>query len=472
MHCTNKASITNKRINHLTNKRIKQLIDMNKIIIIAKREFLSRVQKKTFLLTTIGLPLLIFIFYAMIIYFSVKSTDNFKIAIADEANIFNGKLESKGNEIVFSFVQNATNTSLSKEIEDKKIDAFVIIPKTFNIATSKDSLQVVSGKSIGLLTREKIERRLNNAIEEKKLLSGFNISKVQLDSLQKTNEIKFASTQGKQDTETKAGISYGVGFVSGFLIYIILFIYGSMVMRGVMEEKTNRIAEVIVSSVKPFQLMMGKITGIGTVGLVQFLIWILLVIGLQLLLPLIFPDLAQQMQAQPIQPGVAGAGNVVQQSGAMAGIMNGMNLINWPLILGCFTFYFLGGYFLYSALFAAVGSTVNEDAQDAQSLMLPIIMPIIFAMVIMTKAVNDPNSSIAVFGSLFPLTSPIVMMARVAHGVPDGVSVFQLILSMLFLVIGFLGTTWFAGKIYRIGILMYGKKPTLKNLWQWAFRKS
>ena len=424
---------------------------MNKIIIIAKREFLSRVQKKTFLLTTIGLPLLIFVFYAMIIYFSVKSTDNFKIAIADEANIFNGKLESEGNEIVFSFVQNATNTSLSKEIEDKKIDAFVIIPKTFDIATSKDSLQVVSGKSIGLLTREKIERRLNNAIEEKKLLSGFNISK---------------------DTETKAGISYGVGFVSGFLIYIILFIYGSMVMRGVMEEKTNRIAEVIVSSVKPFQLMMGKITGIGTVGLVQFLIWILLVIGLQLLLPLIFPDLAQQMQAQPIQPGVAGAGNAVQQSGAMAGIMNGMSLINWPLILGCFTFYFLGGYFLYSALFAAVGSTVNEDAQDAQSLMLPIIMPIIFAMVIMTKAVNDPNSSIAVFGSLFPLTSPIVMMARVAHGVPDGVSVFQLILSMLFLVIGFLGTTWFAGKIYRIGILMYGKKPTLKNLWQWAFRKS
>jgi ABC-2 type transport system permease protein len=135
-------------------------------------------------------------------------------------------------------------------------------------------------------------------------------------------------------------------------------------------------------------------------------------------------------------------------------------------------FYFLGGYFLYSALFAAVGSAVNEDAQDAQSLMLPITMPIIFAMVIMTKAVNDPNSSLAVFGSLFPLTSPIVMMARVAHGVPEGVTVVQLLLSMLFLVIGFIATTWLAAKIYRTGILMYGKKPTLKTLWQWAIRKS
>lgn len=445
---------------------------MSKILIISKREFLSRVQKKTFLLTTIGLPLLIFGFYALIIYFSVKSSDNFTIAVADEANVFNGKLANKDNEIIFKFVQGENPTTLNKQVTDKKIDAFVYIPKTFDISTTKDSLQIISGKSIGLMTREKIERRIKNAIEEKKMLASSGLTKAQLDSLQKTNEITFASTEGKKDSDTKAGLSYGVGFISGFLIYIILFIYGSMVMRGVMEEKTNRIAEVIVSSVKPFQLMMGKIIGIGTVGLVQFLIWIILMVGVQFLLPLIFPDMMGQMQNAPMQPGMAGAGNAVQQSGALAGIMNGLSQINWPLILGCFIFYFLGGYFLYSSLFAAVGSTVNEDPQDAQSLMLPITMPIIFAMVIMTKAVNDPNSSLAVFGSIFPLTSPIVMMARIAHGVPDGVTVVQLIASMVCLVLGFLGTTWLAGKIYRTGILMYGKKATWKTMWQWAVRKN
>ncbi len=445
---------------------------MNKILIIAQREFLSRVQKKTFLLTTIGIPVLIFVFYAMIIYFSVKTTDNFQIAVLDQPNLFNGKLADDDADIVFSFVQNETASSLKQKVDTGKLDAYVIIPKTFDLATIKDSLQIVSKKSIGIMTRQKIQHTISSAIEEKKLLTGLSISKNQLDSLQRSNEIKFASTEGKNDSDVKAGISYGVGFGSGFLIYIILFIYGSMVMRGVMEEKTNRIAEVIISSVKPFQLMMGKITGIGLVGLVQFLIWIVLVIGLQLLLPLIFPDMLHQMQAQPMQPGIAGAANVAQESGAMAGIMSGIGLINWPLILGCFVFYFLGGYFLYSALFAAVGSAVNEDAQDAQSLMLPITMPIIFAMVIMTKAVNDPNSSLAVFGSLFPLTSPIVMMARVAHGIPEGVTVIQLLLSMLFLVLGFIATTWLAAKIYRTGILMYGKKPTLKTLWQWAIRKS
>ncbi len=430
---------------------------MNKILLIARREFLSRVQKKTFLLTTIGLPLLIFVFYAMIIYFSVKGGDDFKIAIADEANLFNGRLDTKDNDIKFQFVQNETAASLTAQVENKKIDAFVLVPKAFDVMGSKDSLQVVSGKSIGILTREKIQHRLKNAIEEKKLLASSGFTKAQLDSVQKTNEVVFASTHGKDDSENKAGASYAVGFISGFLIYIILFIYGTMVMRGVMEEKTNRIAEVIVSSVKPFQLMMGKIIGIGTVGLVQFLIWIVLTVGLRLGLAMLMPSLASQVQGG--------------QQSAIAGMLSVLAHVNWPLILGCFIFYFLGGYFLYSSLFAAVGSTVNEDPQDAQSLILPISMPIVFAMVIMTKAVNDPNSSLAVFGSLFPLTSPIVMMARIAHGIPDGVTVFQLVLSMALLVAGFLGTTWLAGKIYRTGILMYGKKATWKTMMKWAFRK-
>ncbi len=446
---------------------------MNKIVIIARREFLSRVQKKTFLLTTIGLPILIFGIYALIIYFAVKTTDNFTIAVADEANIFEGKLTKKNDsEINFVHVQNETPQTLKAQIEAKKINAFVFIPKTFDITGSTDSIQVISDKSVGLITREKIIHKLNNVIEEKKMLGSLHITKKQLDSLQKTNEIVFTTTKGVEDTSKKAGISYGVGFVSGFLIYIILFIYGTMVMRGVMEEKTNRIAEVIVSSVKPFQLLMGKIFGIGSVGLVQFLIWIILIISLQFLLPIIFPEMLTQMQAQPMQPGIGATTAISQENAAMAGIMNGIEQVNWLLIVGCFLFYFLGGYFLYSSLFAAVGSTVNEDPQDAQSLMLPITMPIIFGMVIMMKAVNDPNSSLAIFVSIFPLTSPIVMMARIAHGVPEGVSVFQLLASMASLILGFVATTWLAGKIYRTGILMYGKKVNWKTIGSWVFRKN
>jgi ABC-2 type transport system permease protein len=322
------------------------------------------------------------------------------------------------------------------------------------------------------MTREKIENRISKTLEEKRLMA-MNISKTQLDSIQNQKEsITFSSSSGKTENQTKVGLSYGVGFVSGFMIYIILFIYGTMVMRGVVEEKVSRIAEVIISSVKPFQLMMGKIIGIGAVGLLQFIIWGVLIFAIQLLIPVLFPQLFEQMQTQPVQPGMMAAAETAKQSGALSGIMAGLNEINFPLIIGCFIFYFLGGYFMYASLFAAVGSAANEDMQDAQSLLLPIMMPIIFAIVIMMQAVNNPNGSLAVFGSLFPLTSPIVMMARVAHGIPDGVTVFQLILSMLFLILGFFGTTWLAAKIYRTGILMYGKKVTWKELWKWAVKKN
>jgi ABC-2 type transport system permease protein len=406
----------------------------------------------------------------MIIYFSVKTTDNYKIAVADKANIFNGKIESNGNEVIFEFVKSDT-AALQDAMLKNTYQAYLYVPASFTLE-GRDSLLFRSAKSVGIMTREKIQTRINKALEEKRLM-GFHITKAQLDSLQKEKEyIQFSSASGQTENETKVGVSYAVGMISGFMIYIILFIYGTMVMRGVMEEKVSRIAEVIISSVKPFQLMMGKIIGIGAVGLIQFLIWIVLVFGIQFAIALLFPSLVQSMQGQPIQPAGMQAAQAVKDSGALSGAMSGLSTINFPLIIGCFIFYFIGGYLLYSSLFAAVGSAVNEDPQDAQSLLLPITMPIVFAIVIMMKAVNDPNSGIAVFGSLFPLTSPIVMMARVAYGVPDGVTLFQLILSMAFLVLGFLGTTWIAAKIYRTGILLYGKKITWKVMWTWAWKKN
>ncbi len=442
---------------------------MNKIALVARREFLTRVQKKTFLLTTIGLPLLIFGFYALMIYFSVSSGDSTTIAVTDEANVFNGKIEGK-SDINFEFLKNETKTSLAAKVEKGEYDSYIFIPAGTDILHS-DQLEIVSGEKVGLITRDQIEDIINDQLRESKM-QAFNIPKAQLDSAQAGSKLNFTTLSGSSDSDVKTGASMIAGYISGFLIYIILFIYGAMVMRGVMEEKVSRIAEVIISSVKPFQLMMGKIFGIGAVGLVQFIIWIVLVFGLQFLVVLLFPDVMHQMQGQPIQPAGMQAAEALKTASESSAFAQGLGQINFPLLIGCFAFYFLGGYLLYSSLFAAVGSAVNEDPQDAQSLMLPITMPIIFGIVIMTKAVNDPNSGLAVFGSLFPLTSPIVMIARVAHGVPDGVSYWQLLLSMALLVLGFIGTTWVAAKIYRTGILMYGKKPTWKEMWKWVFRKN
>ena len=430
---------------------------MNKTWIIAQREFTSRVRKKTFLLTTILLPILFAGFYFAIIYFSVKG-DQVQVIVADRADVFQGNLKNDG-DANFTFFNTLEEKQLEDSVRAGKYAAYLYVPENFNTAT--DPIKIRSGKALGAISKDRLEKRVDTKLKEKKMLAF--VSKAQLDSAQQEArfDIQKLDAEDKKDKTTAA---YIVGYIAGFLIYIVLFIYGTMVMRGVMEEKVNRIAEVIVSSVKPFQLMMGKILGIGAVGLVQFLIWIVLGLVIQAILPVL-----SGQEAQTIPQMSAAAQQMPEATG---GIWAQLDSLNIPLILFCFGFYFLGGYLLYSSLFAAVGSAVNEDPQDAQSLMLPITMPIIFAIVIMTKAVNDPTSGLAVFGSLFPLTSPVVMMARIAHGVPDGVSALQLILSMVFLIIGFLGTTWLAGKIYRTGILLYGKKVTWKEMWKWAFRKN
>lgn len=438
---------------------------MNKIALIARREFLTRVQKRTFLLTTILLPLLFFGLYALIIYFSVSSGEKYNIAVADKANIFNGKIEGDEN-VRFTFVSDETPQTLRQQVENNKYDGYAFVPPGTKVL-EQPKIDIVTQKSVGLISRSKIEDKVNAALEQQRLLA-FNISKSQLDSAKKEGDIQFSTIEGKNDSGKEAGLSYAIGYISGFLIYIVLFIYGTMVMRGVMEEKVNRIAEVIVSSVKPFQLMLGKILGIGAVGLVQFIIWIILMISLNFLVPLIYPPLANAMHNTGTQSQAMQSAEVIKNSGLIDNSIG----INFPLIIGCFIFYFLGGYLLYSSLFACVGSAVNEDPQDAQSLMLPVTMPIIFGIVIMTKAVNDPASNLAVFGSLFPLFSPIVMMARIAHGVGDVVPVWQLLVSMVLLILGFLCTTWFAAKVYRTGILMYGKKPTWKEMWKWAWRRA
>lgn len=337
-------------------------------------------------------------------------------------------------------------------------DACLVIPSGFD-SSAAGNMELISGKSIGITDRAKIQSAIEKMVQEHRL-EMLHLDRKTLQSLRHTDlSIHFKTLTDKGANELKMMVTYVVGLFFGILIYMVLLIYGSMVMRGVMEEKINRIAEVIVSSVKPFSLMMGKILGIGAVGILQFLIWCAIFFILQyVVIPVFFPSM------KLLNSSAAG-------SLQLPLIFSALSTLNLPLIVGCFLFYFIGGYLLYSSLFAAVGSAVNEDAQDAQQLMLPVMMPIIFAIVILMKAVNDPTSALSRFGSLFPLTSPVVMMARIPFGIPDGITIWELLLSMFLLVLGFFLSVWFAGKIYRTGILMYGKKPTLKEICKWIFLK-
>ncbi len=426
---------------------------MNKTGLIISREYFTRVKKKSFLITTILVPVVIIAFYAAIIAITINGgSDRQAIAIIDKAGLLNDSIATKNKKTDFTFIKNETETSFVNKYKSQGYQAFLYVP-------AMDSGFVLhSQSSVSLTTSSALEKMINKAIEEKRLLAqGIDPAKYKSIAADVSIENTIDTKQGGK--KSVAGVAYAVSFACGILIYMMMIIYGTQVMRGVMEEKTNRIAEVIISSVKPFQLMMGKILGIGAVGLTQFAIWIILIVMMQMALPLIFPDLLQQLNSTAEAGGKAAmAANIAQGFSSLPLLKIGLS----------FLFYFLAGYLTYASLFAAVGSVVSEDQQEAQQLMFPILMPIILGFVIMTKAINEPNSSLAVFGSLFPLTSPIVMMGRITYDIP----VWQLALSVVLLIGCFLFFTWITGKIYRTGILMYGKKPSWKEMIKWAFKKS
>ncbi len=431
---------------------------MHKIWLIIRREYLTRVRKKSFIVTTLLIPILMFGLMALSIYMAVKSEQKQTIVVMDESGFFVNKLDAtQSYQVVYDKLGKGENNQAI--IERTHADIFLhIYPFDGN---RPDSIHIFKEGGVSLSAKGFITDQLDRIYQIKQLQDA-GIDKSQIDSIQNSS-LQVKSFDLKDNKETSSEIASGIGYAMGFLIYLVIFIYGAGVMRGVMEEKTNRIAEVIVSSVKPFQLMMGKIIGIALVGLTQFFMWIALMLILQLLLPLLIPGLADVLHGGMAMP--ADMQSQVQQLsspervGAIGAFMNQ----NWSLIIGSFLFYFLGGYFLYAAMFAAIGSLVNEDPQEAQQLTIPVSMPIILGFIIMATSVKDPNSSLSVFGSLFPLTSPIVMMARIPYGVP----VWQLILSMGLLVAGFVFMTWLSAKIYRTGILLYGKKTTWKEVIKW-----
>jgi len=444
---------------------------MNKVSLIIKREYITRVRNKRFLLVTFLMPIIFIGFIAGSVYFAASGQEETTIAVVNDPGFLKENLNSDSGNVVFAFPVGTDSVNY----KDKKFDG-ILYPE---LSEGKLMAELHSSKQLGFETTRYVELQLNKALENKLLLEK-GIDKSTLDSIADASEENVvlknmvADEEGKS-TESNAGIAYGVGFGSGLLIYMTMFIFGAMVMRGVAEEKTNRIAEVIVSSCKPFELMLGKIIGIAGVGLTQLLLWIVLMVALSSSLSAFIPAETYQ-QFQSMQQGQQMVGSAAGVNPTALKILEAKSTliesVNWMVIIGCFLFYFLGGYLFYASLFAAIGSVINEDPQEAQQLMLPITMPIIFSFVILQSVLSNPGSPLAVWTSIIPFTSPIIMMGRIPFGVPGTVPYWQLAASMLSLIGGFILTTWFAGKIYRTGILMYGKKASWKEMIKWSFRKS
>jgi ABC-2 type transport system permease protein len=429
------------------------------ILLIIEREFITRVRKKTFLVITIIAPVL---FAALMIVPGVLASlpaDHKNIVVLDEPALL---LPEVGNEQFALDYLNPTefDLELAKDyLRDSDKDALLYIPagEGWDPDFIKRNILLYGKEDIGMELQRFIENRIEEKINQQKLLKqGVDPEVVNQAKTQVSIKSFTLGEEDGQDETSATPLKMGLGYIAGMMIYFFIFFYSVQVMRGVIEEKTSRIVEVIISSVRPYQLMLGKILGIGLVGVVQFLIWIILssliyVVVSQFVYPEIF---AQQSIAGPNGPDL----NVLET----AGVFDMLSSINFPLVLGGFIFYFFGGYFLYSALFAALGSAIDQEA-DSQQFMLPVTAPMIIAIITAMNVIQEPNGQLAFWMSMIPLTSPITMMIRLPFGIP----LWEVALSGAILVASFFAVVGVAGKIYRVGILMYGKKVTWKELYKW-----
>ncbi|MCZ4244428.1 ABC transporter permease [Pedobacter punctiformis] len=444
---------------------------MNKILLIIQREYLSRVKKKSFIIMTFLTPLIIAGFYGLIIYFSIKgiADKSDKIAVINENKTLTEKLVSNKN-LTFIYKDDSFE-HLKKNLSESGFDYILYLPD-FNIDTPK-GIQLIGTKQAGLSLDGKISDAIEDLIRDYKLKKS-GISQEDLDHLKSTVsiDVKKINDTGKEENSS-AGASTVIGFIAGVLMFMFIMLYGVQVMRGVIEEKTSRIIEVIISSVKPFQLMMGKIIGIAMVGLTQFLLWIILTISISTLAVSLFIDkedvksiAASSSQVSAVSPA-SQAQITAMNSGPMGDVQKSLEGLDFGKIITVFIFYFLGGYLFYSALYAAIGSAVDSET-ETQQFMMPVMMPLLLSYALSLSVVNnDPYGPLAFWLSMIPFTSPIAMVVRLPYGVPT----WELILSMGILIVGFVGTVWFASRIYRVGILMYGKKASFKEMVKWFWYK-
>jgi len=447
---------------------------MNKSILILKREYLTRVKKKSFIIMTLLVPVLMAALTILPAYLAtMDDKEERTIAVYDPTGIVLNQLES--NEFTkFHYIPEEEFQVLNKNFKSGKYYALLHVPA--NIVTTNRA-EMISDKQITFDVKNTITRRIGNIIERekrKRVIDETGVPDLEKKlAATKTNITVETIKLGEEGKAVKSSteIAMAIGYAAGFMIYMFVFIYGTMVMRGVMEEKSNRIVEVIISSVKPFQLLFGKIVGIGLVGLTQIAIWIILGIAITTGLTAFFgqvPDSA--VQAQSIMSGTEMgqmAASAPEAQNKVVEIIGMIGNLNIPLIIFALLFYFIGGFILYASLMGAIGSAVDSD-EDAQQMMLPVTMPLIFSIVILFAVAKNPEGPLAFWASMIPLTSPVTMMVRIPFGIP----VWEIILSMALLLVTIWGTIWVAGKIYRTGILMYGKKVNLKEIVKWLFYKN
>ncbi|NLJ42749.1 MAG: ABC transporter permease [Bacteroidales bacterium] len=447
---------------------------MSKIPVIIKREYLTRVRKKSFIIMTILAPVLMAALIIIPTLVMMNQQQDFKkiAVIEDNSDLFKGVIKNTEN-LEFVYLDNVKVDDLKTNFDQAGYYGILYISP--EIVNTPNAVQLISKKQppIGLL--QHIESSLEKEIERQKLMT-YNIEN--LDQIMKNVDTK-VSIQTKKigDSgvvkDTSTGISMALAYIGGLLMYMLVFIFGSQVMRGVIEEKTSRVVEVIVSSVKPVQLMMGKIIGIALVGLTQFLIWVFLTMGILTVLKSTvlktenLTEVSQNMTKSIMsdeQPQMAQEQQAVVNPDMAEFRQLFSSALNqpWGLIILSFIFYFVTGYLLYASIFAAIGSAVDNET-ETQQFMLPVTIPIILGLMVAMGTMQNPESSLSFWCSLIPLTSPVVMMARIPFGVPY----WQLILSMALMIVTFVAFVWMAAKIYRTGILMYGKKSSWQEMWKW-----
>ena len=436
---------------------------MSKLKLIIQREFIAKVRNKSFLVMTFLSPILMVGMGALVFFLMKKNDEKVKeIVYVDNSGLFS-KDDFKDSETIR--YQDYTDLGIAetkKKVEEGDYYGALIIPKQDSLEILANAIEFYSKDSPGMSVMNSLETKIERKLRNEKLNNfGIDLEKINASKIQ--SEIKMLNFSGEESSKLINGLKIGVGLIAGYLLMMFVMIYGTSVMRSVIEEKTSRIIEIIVSSVKPFQLMLGKIIGNASAGLLQFLIWGILIFIISTLAFSIFGIDMVEMQTAKLPAEQLEAAKQAAGMDKMQLIIQ--EILRLPILkmFILFIFYFLGGYMLYSSLFAAVGAAVDNET-DTQQFMLPIMGPLILGVYVgFATVINDPHGSIAVLFSHIPLTSPIVMLMRV----PFGVSWYELAISMTLLVITFVFMVWLAAKIYRVGILMYGKKPTYKDLYKW-----
>ncbi|MGY2133388.1 ABC transporter permease [Hymenobacter sp. HD11105] len=445
---------------------------MDKIWLIVQREYLTRVRKKSFLIMTFVGPLLMSALFVIPAALTQMGSDEKKIVtVADAGGLFAGQLpQNEKSEL--RYVHAPTDLETAKaEFKKSKNSALLYIPP-FDLA-NPTGIKLFGRENLSLTLQLNIERMVNRQVEAARLRKS-GIDQQVLDNLKADVDVATVNLSSEGEKSSNSMVTSGVAYFMAFLIYLFIFLYGVQIMRGVIEEKTSRIVEVIMSSVKPFQLMMGKVIGIAGVGLTQLLLWVALSsivitgVSASMGLDTVATSRTQQMQTAAQSAGATPVETEKKTTAVLQTVSDGFANLNLPLIIGSFLFYFLGGYLLYGALFGAIGAAVDNET-DTQQFMLPITMPLILTFIVAQSVmIRDPNGPVAFWMSMIPFTSPIAMVIRIPFG---GVTTGQLLLSMGLLILGFIGTIWVAARIYRVGILLYGKKVNYRELSRWMFYK-